>query len=497
MAELFDLIVIGGGVNGAGIARDAAGRGLKVYLCEKDDLGSGTSSASSKLIHGGLRYLEYHEFRLVRESLREREVLLQNAPHIIWPLRFVLPHNKGQRPIWMIRAGLFLYDHLARRKTLLGSKKVNLHKHKVGIPLKKEYKTAFLYSDCWVQDARLAVLSAMDAQKLGAVIETRTECTHAARTDDGWEVTVSNKDGEKKIFAKGLVNASGPWVTELLDNRIAINNKNGLRLVKGSHIVTKKLFEHDHAYIFQNHDGRIVFAIPYENDYTLVGTTDVDYRGDPKDVAIDASERQYIIDLANNYFEKQITLDDIVWEYSGVRPLFDDMADNASAATRDYVFDLQDVNDKAPLLSIFGGKITTFRKLAEHAVDKIAPFYPGITDAWTKTKPLPGGGFENFDTFLAQKQQHYNWADKEMVHRLCREYGTNIDFILGDKNSMADLGKHFGYTFYAAEADYMMQHEFAMTAKDMLWRRTKIGLHLTEAERTSFEAWLTQDTVDA
>ncbi len=490
MSELFDLIVIGGGVNGAGIARDAAGRGLKVYLCEKDDLGSGTSSASSKLIHGGLRYLEYYEFRLVKESLQEREVLLENAPHIIWPLRFVLPHNKGQRPVWMIRIGLFLYDHLAKRKTLLGSKKVNLRTNKVGAPLKEQYKTAFIYSDCWVQDARLAVLSAMDAQKRGAVIETRTECTHAKRDGDVWTITVQNKDGEKTIQGKGLVNASGPWVTELLDNRIDIDNKTGLRLVKGSHIVTKKLFDHDHAYIFQNHDGRIVFAIPYENDFTLVGTTDVDYKGDPKNVAIDADERQYIIDLANNYFDKQITLNDIVWEYSGVRPLYDDMADNASAATRDYVFDLKDVEGKAPLLSIFGGKITTFRKLSEHAVNKIAPFYPGIKEAWTKTQPLPGGDFKNFEEFVKQKQQQYAWFDASAVYRLCREYGNNINLILENKNSIADLGQHFGYNFYEAEAKYLMQHEFAHTSKDMLWRRTKLGLHLSEQQKQAFEAWV-------
>ncbi|MGB7518528.1 MAG: glycerol-3-phosphate dehydrogenase [Spirulinaceae cyanobacterium] len=489
----FDIIVIGGGINGAGIARDAQGRGLSVYLCEKDDLASATSSASSKLIHGGLRYLEYYEFSLVRKALKEREVLLAMAPHIIWPLRFILPHNQHQRPAWLIRLGLFLYDHLAKRKVLSGSKQVNLHKHTAGNPLQDKHKIAFAYSDCWVQDARLTVLNAVDAQNRGATIETRTECLKAQRVNDLWEVTVRDTETgqEKVLLSKAIVNATGPWVASLMDEKkIAVENTKQLRLVKGSHIVTKKLFDHNYCYIFQNDDGRIVFAIPYESDYTLIGTTEVDYQDDPGKATPHDAEKAYLCEVSNDYFQTSITPQDIIWSYAGVRPLFDDAVDDASAATRDYVFDIQDVDGKAPILSIFGGKITTFRRLAESAVEQLSAYFDHPAKNWTATAPLPGGDLDglSFDAFVEAKQSQYSWASPKMIYRLCREYGSCIDSLLAGCSSVSELGEHFGHNFYEAEANYLATYEFAKTADDILWRRSKLGLHLTIQERERFRS---------
>jgi len=385
MAEVLDLVVVGGGINGAGIARDAAGRGLSVLLCEKNDLASATSSASTKLIHGGLRYLEYYEFRLVREALIEREVLLRAAPHIIWPLRFVLPHNKGLRPAWMIRLGLFLYDHLGGRKLLPGSEAIELSRHVAGAPLEIDRGKAFVYSDCWVQDSRLVVLNAMDARERGAEVLTRVECLSARREGAGWRVVLRDlhRGEQREVEARALVNAAGPWTAEFIEQRASLNKAQSLRLVKGSHIVVPKLFDHEFPYIFQNPDGRIVFAIPYEDDFTLIGTTDLDFDGDLGQVKITEAETDYLCKAVNAYFKRKITPADVVWTYSGVRPLYDDAAKTASSATRDYVFEIDHGPGRAPLLSIFGGKITTYRKLAEHALAKLAEVMGPLGEAWT------------------------------------------------------------------------------------------------------------------
>ena len=491
----FDLVVIGGGINGAGIARDAAGRGLSVLLCEKDDLASATSSASTKLIHGGLRYLEHYAFRLVRESLIEREVLLRAAPHIIWPMRFVLPHNRSLRPAWMIRAGLFLYDHLGGRELLPGSQGVNLRKHPAGEPLQGTLGRGFIYSDCWVQDARLVVLNAVDAAARGAEVLTRTECLTARRADGRWTITLRDveTDAQRTISARGLVNAAGPWVSSVLESRIGANRPKSLRLVQGSHIVVPKLFDHEDAYLFQNPDRRIVFAIPYERDFTLIGTTDRDYTGDPDDVAITPGETDYLCAAVNVYFRKQISPDDVVWSYSGVRPLFDDSTQSASEVTRDYVLDLDQGDGAAPvLLNVFGGKLTTYRKLAEHALEKLAPALDIAAPGWTAETPLPGGDIENadFSAFLAGVRAEYPWLPNSLAWRLARDYGTRIGTILADARSMEDLGTDFGAGFTEAEAQYLMDEEWARTAEDMLWRRSKMGLHGGPEIQDRISAWI-------
>ncbi|HEY9539123.1 MAG TPA: glycerol-3-phosphate dehydrogenase, partial [Kiloniellaceae bacterium] len=393
MAEVLDLVVVGGGINGAGIARDAAGRGLSVLLCEKSDLASATSSASTKLIHGGLRYLEYYEFRLVREALIEREVLLRAAPHIIWPLRFVLPHNKGLRPAWMVRLGLFLYDHLGGRKLLPASQAIDLRRHPAGAPLAAGLRRAFVYSDCWVQDSRLVVLNAMDAAERGAEVLTRVECLSARREGAQWRVLLRDRRSglQREVEARALVNAAGPWTAEFLEQRAGLDKVQLLRLVKGSHIVVPKLFDHAFPYIFQNPDGRIVFAIPYEDDFTLIGTTDIDFTGDPGQVAISEEETRYLCEAVNAYFRRKIAPADVVWTYSGVRPLYDDAAESAAAATRDYVVQLDHGDGRAPLLSVFGGKITTYRRLAEHSLAKLEGALGPRGQAWTAGAALPGG----------------------------------------------------------------------------------------------------------
>ncbi|CAL63489.1 Aerobic glycerol-3-phosphate dehydrogenase [Herminiimonas arsenicoxydans] len=502
-----DILIVGGGINGAGIARDAAGRGLSVVLCEKDDLASHTSSASTKLIHGGLRYLEQYDFGLVRKALIEREILLRSAPHIIRPLRFVMPQDKGQRPAWMIRAGMFIYDHLARRELLPGSQGIDLRKHAAGTPLKDCFTKGFAYSDGWVDDARLVVLNAIAARENGATILTRTACIAVQRTGDQWNATLRNADNATiEVNARLLVNATGPWAAEFLHDTVHGRAGKKLRLIKGSHIVVKKLFDHPCAYIFQHPDGRIVFAIPYEHDYTLIGTTDIDYHGDTDTVAIDATEINYLCELVNHYFARPITPADVVWSYSGVRPLVEDdkvnESESASEVTRDYklAFD----TDAAPLLSVFGGKITTFRKLAEEALDLIAPVLGNHHGAWTAESCLPGGDIFGakpnnravleFDRFVREMQQQYAWLPAALLERYARAYGTRLMLLLADRSGLAAMGKEITPGLFVAEVEYLQRYEWATCAGDILWRRTKCGLHSTGAAEHELEAWMNRST---
>lgn len=491
MTEQFDLLVVGGGINGVGIARDAAGRGLSVCLCERDDLAAHTSSSSTKLIHGGLRYLEQYEFALVGKALAEREVLLRAAPHIIWPLRFVLPHQSHLRPAWMIRLGLFLYDNLGRgRRTLPGSRRVNLKHHESGPPLRDEFHTGFVYSDAWVQDARLVVLNAMDAMERGATIYTRTQCISARREADGWTAELESARGERStVKAKVLVNATGPWAVQFLDQVATVGHDHALRLVKGSHIIVPRLFEHEHAYIFQQPDRRIVFAIPYEHDFSLIGTTDVEYRSDPAAPHIDDEETRYLCDSANRYFKRSISPADVVWNYSGVRPLLDDEQGNASEVTRDYLLELD--QQGAPLLNVFGGKLTTYRKLAEEAMDRLAPLFPEASEAWTsKGHPLPGGERQDVDALQRELQSAHPWLPASLVWRLVHSYGSRSMRILGQSRSLQDLGEHFGADLYQAEVDYLRAMEWAVDARDILWRRSKLGLRFNPEQVTRLTAYL-------
>lgn len=500
-----DVLVVGGGINGAGIARDAAGRGLSVLLCEKDDLAAHTSSASTKLIHGGLRYLEYYEFGLVRKALIEREVLLRSAPHIMWPLRFVMPHAKGQRPAWLIRAGLFLYDMLAKREILPASSGIDLTRHAAGAPLKPEFKRGFVYSDGWVDDARLVVLNAIDAAEKGATILTQTRCTALRRDGAGadacWLATLRHDDGrELAVRARSVVNAAGPWTAEFLQQASPGGQGRHLRLIKGSHIVVKRLFAHDHAYIFQHPDGRIVFAIPYEHDFTLIGTTDLDYHGDTGKVEIDDEEIRYLCELSSYYFSKPILPADVVWTYAGVRPLVEDAAADAKAVTRDYRFELD--QEGAPLLSVFGGKITTFRKLAEEAMDMLAPLLGNELPAWTASACLPGGdvfgstpqnrAVREFGQFVQGLQREYAWLPAPLVARYARAYGTRIHQLLDGRADVAAMGEEIAAGLYAAEVDYLRRHEWAASAADILWRRSKLGLHLPRETADRLDAWLLQ-----
>ena len=490
MTGMVDVMVVGGGINGVGIARDAVGRGLSVCLCERDDLAAHTSSASTKLIHGGLRYLEQYEFALVGKALAEREVLLKLAPHVIWPLRFVLPHESHLRPAWMIRLGLFLYDHLGRRRSLPGSRRIRLEGNPLGAPLKPQFHTGFVYSDAWVQDARLVVLNAMDAAARGAEILPRTRCVAAVRSAGHWQVTLADAAGrERTLTARALVNATGPWAVRFLDEIAHVPHTHTLRLVKGSHIVVRRLFEHDHAYIFQQPDRRIVFAIPYEHDYTLIGTTDVDYHGDPAQVHIDAEETAYLCAAVNRYFRRAIAPADVVWSYSGVRPLLDDHQQNASEVTRDYRLELD--TDGAPLLNVFGGKLTTYRRLGEEALDLLANVLPTRGGAWTSdpAQPLPGGERDPnalADAWRAQRP----WLTASLAWRLAHQYGTRGERILGEAGSLDALGIAFGAELYQAEVDYLREHEWAQTAEDILWRRSKLGLHVTPADAARLAAYL-------
>ena len=481
----YDLLIIGGGINGAGIARDAAGRGLKVCLVEKDDLAQHTSSASTKLVHGGLRYLEHYEFRLVRESLIERERLLRIAPHIIWPMRFVLPHDAGLRPKWMLRLGLFLYDNLGGRKLLPGTQTVDLRAEPHGEVLEDRLTTGFEYSDCWVEDSRLVVLNCMDAKAHGAHILTRTECVGLERGTAHWTATLRSASGDTAISAAKVVNAAGPWVDAVLGRALPAESHENLRLVKGSHLIFPRLFEHDRSYIFQNKDDRIVFAIPYERDFTLVGTTDVLFKGDPSQIDLSTEEAHYICDAVNEYLRTDVSPDQAVASYAGVRPLYEDKAASNSTVTRDYQFELDE--DGPALLSIFGGKLTTYRKLAEHALEKLG--VPG--GSWTADEALPGGEIDpaHFDDFVEDQRAIYPWLEPETVLRLARAYGTAMIELLGDAQGINDLGEHLGGDLYARELEYLVREEFVMSAEDVLKRRSKLYLHLSQDDQARVASW--------
>lgn len=485
-----DLLVIGGGINGAGIARDAAGRGLSVILCEKDDLAQGTSSRSGKLIHGGLRYLEYYEFRLVREALIEREVLLNAAPHIVWPMRFVLPHSPEQRPAWLVRLGLFLYDHLGGRQRLPGCRNLNLTRDPEGKPIKPQFTRAFEYSDCWVDDARLVSLNALDARERGAVVMTRTAATSARRADGLWDVELTRADGTVlKVRAKAIANAAGPWVENVINGVAGSNSPRRVRLVKGSHIIVPKFWEGPQAYLFQNDDKRVIFVNPYEDNMALIGTTDIPYEGRAEDVAIDSREIDYLLAAINRYLKVPLRRDQIIHQFSGVRPLYDDNAANPSAVTRDYVFD---VMGEPPMLSVFGGKITTYRKLAEHALDKLKPFFPAMREAWTAKAALPGGDMPDadFERFLSELRRSKPWLPEALAHHYARLYGTRTAQVIGAAQDIKALGQHFGGLLYQCEIDYLRKEEWAATAQDILDRRTKHGLHLSAGERDAVRRYM-------
>jgi len=485
---IYDLLIIGGGINGCAIARDAAGRGLSVRLVEQGDLAQGTSSASTKLIHGGLRYLELYEFRLVHEALAERELLLAAAPHIIWPLKFVLPHEKGLRPVWMLRLGLFLYDHLARRKRLEGSHMVSLRGDPLGAPLREAYSVGFTYADCWVDDSRLVVLNARDAAERGATISVGSRLVHAERRESLWRATLES--GET-IEARGLVNAAGPWVSQVIEDALHIPSRKHVRLVKGSHLVLRKLYDGPQAYILQNPDGRIVFAIPYEHDFTLIGTTDVAYDGAPGPVAISDAETDYLLESLNHFLRRPATRGDVIWSYAGLRPLYDDGSLKASVVTRDYAFDLDAPEDAAPSLSIFGGKITTARRLAEHALDELARFLPQHGAAWTADAVFPGGDMpQGFDRFLADLKRDKPFLGDALALRLARAYGTRVFVILKDAREFSDLGRDFGCDLTEAEIAYLRENEWARTAEDILWRRSKLGLHMSATQQQALREFI-------
>ncbi|MGB7322375.1 MAG: glycerol-3-phosphate dehydrogenase [Albidovulum sp.] len=510
----YDLFVIGGGINGTGIARDAAGRGLSVALAEMGDLASATSSASTKLFHGGLRYLEYFEIGLVRKALIEREVLLRAMPHISWPMRFVLPYHedmrfegatptsrllsivmpwmRGRRPAWLIRFGLFLYDHLGGRKILPATKTLDLASDPAGAPLNPKFAKAYEYSDCWVQDARLVVLNARDAEARGAKIMTRTKVQSATREGPLWRITLDLGHRTKIVMARMIVNAGGPWVEEIIRDTAHLTPRAHIRLVRGSHIVTKRLFDHDRAYFFQGTDGRIIFAIPYEDDFTLIGTTDQDHEGDASTARCSEAEQDYLCGFASEYFKRPVTRADIVWTYSGVRPLYDDGASSASAATRDYVLTLN--TDGAPILNVFGGKITTYRKLAEAAMAKIMPALGLSKGAWTAGVPLPGGDFpvDGGPALSAELARRYPFLSAATIRRLIRHYGTEATAILGDAQSPDDLGQDFGAGLTAFEVSWLMDMEYARTAEDVVWRRTKLGLHLSADQIAALDVWMSK-----
>ncbi len=494
MSDIRDMFVIGGGINGCGIARDAAGRGLSVTLAEMNDLAHATSSASTKLFHGGLRYLEYYEFRLVREALIERETLLRAMPHISWPMRFVLPHHSELRPAWLIRLGLFLYDNLGGRKILPGTKTLKLRQHKTGSPLKPSFVKGFEYSDCWVEDSRLVVLNARDAEARGAEILTRTKVVGAVRDDDVWTVTVRDLEtgAERQIKARVLVNAGGPWVGDVIRQVLGINSTENVRLVRGSHIVTRRLFDHDQPYIFQGGDGRIVFAIPYETDFTLIGTTDEDHPNADEKPVCTADEAVYLCEAVSEYLRQPIAAEDVVWSYSGVRPLYDDGAKSATAATRDYVLSLN--TSAAPLLNVFGGKITTYRRLAEAAMAKLEPLIKPKSGAWTAGASLPGGDFPvaDVDKQIAELEGDYTFLDARWAKRLIRGYGTDARHILGAAKEASDLGQDFGATLTEAEVRWLMTREYARSAEDVVWRRSKLGLRMTKDEVAALDAWMQQ-----
>jgi glycerol-3-phosphate dehydrogenase len=485
MNSVIDLLVVGGGINGAGIARDASGRGLSVLLVEQDDLASHTSSASTKLIHGGLRYLEYYEFRLVREALMERERLLQIAPHIIWPLEFVLPHDAGMRPAWMIRAGLFLYDHLARRNRLPASKAVRLATHDAGAALNPGFSKGFTYADCWVDDSRLVVLNARDAAARGARIRTRTKLVSARRQGDVWVAELEDRftGRRESVAARAMVNAAGPWVETVLKDGLGKSSTQSVRLIKGSHVVVPRLYAGEHAYILQNADKRIVFAIPYESAFTLIGTTDIAFDGEPGHVAASEDEVVYLCESVNRYFRTQLSAQDVVHCYSGVRPLYDDHSANASAVTRDYVLHTEGGDGVPPLLSVFGGKITTFRRLAEHALEKLMPLLGrSVGSSWTATSPLPGGDMGGLTPweYASELKLRHPHLPGDLLERFARSYGSVAEVVLDGARSVEDLGADFGGGVTEREVEYLVHQEWACDATDVLWRRSKRGLHCSE-----------------
>jgi glycerol-3-phosphate dehydrogenase len=490
-SDCVDLLIVGGGINGAGIARDAAGRGLKVALVEQSDLAAGTSSASTKLIHGGLRYLEFFEFRLVRESLIERERLLRIAPHLVRPMQFILPHVPGLRPRWQIRFGLFFYDYFSGRRTLQPSRSVRVGAGGYGA-LRPGVDHAFAYSDCWVDDSRLVVLNALDAAQHGAAIHTRTRFVSATVDKGLWRARcVRQGSGESiELRARAIVNAAGPWVEQVLKSFPNVDVAGGVRLVKGSHIVVPRLFAGKHAFMLQNPDGRIVFAIPYEQKWTLVGTTDVPFSGDPAQVRIADDEVRYLCDTINSYFQRQISPGDVCWTYAGIRPLFDDASKSASRVTRDYRIELTQSPEHPPLLSIFGGKLTTYRKLAETVLEKLQEPLGISPHRWTHRSPLPGGDLRarNFRRFVIDVRRRWRFLPITVARRLARAYGTRVEAIIGEARSFADLGEHYGAGLTAAEVEYLTRNEWALTDEDILWRRSKLGLHMTEAERQHFAA---------
>ena len=496
MSDVHDLLVIGGGVNGCGIARDAAGRGLRVLLCEKGDLGSGTSSASTKLIHGGLRYLEHHEFTLVGHALAEREVLWSIAPHIVWPMRFILPARKGLRPAWLLRLGLFLYDHIGGRKRLPATRTLWLKSDPLAAPLRDAPRFGFEFSDCWVQDNRLVALNARDAQARGADIRVGTACLSARREGALWRAELQDcaTGAVTTVRARGLVNAAGPWVASVLRETIGSTSPAKVRLVQGSHIVVRRLYDHDRCYFFQNPDRRIFFAIPYEDDFTLIGTTDVDYTGDPAGVSATDTEIDYLCQGASRYFARPVTPGDVVWTYSGVRPLYDDGASSAQDSTRDYVLTMEGVHDEAPLLNVFGGKITTYRRLAEDALAKLWDALPGLKHnvGWTASAPLPGGDFpaDGAPALIDALRRDYPFLDARRARRLVRHYGTESWRLLGANRSAADCGRDFGGDLTAAEVDYLVEQEFARSAEDVVWRRTKSGLRMSADEIAALHQWM-------
>ncbi len=488
----FDLAVIGGGINGTGIARDAAGRGLRVLLVEQNDLASGTSSASTKLIHGGLRYLEHFAFRLVHEALAEREVLLRMAPHVIRPLRFTLPPHEAGRSSVVLRLGLFIYDHLGGRKLLPPTTTIDLTHHEVGAPLKRRFKSGFQYSDCWVDDSRLVVLNALDAAERGASIRTRTKCLRAERSDQ-WRLVLNARGNREVVTARVLVNATGPWVGDVSEMVMRQSGPARVRLVKGSHIVVPRLFDHASAYIFQNPDGRVVFAIPFETDFTLIGTTDEDFKGDVNSVAPSPDEINYLREAVMEYFRQPVAPDDVVWTFSGVRALYDDGSAKPEDTTRDYHLDLDKHYGEAPLLTVFGGKITTYRRLAESALQMLSPFFV-LGPAWTGHAPLPGGDFpwNGVDDLIARTRERWPFLTEAHARRLARAYGTRIERIIGEAKSLHELGENFGADLTAAEVRYLMEREWALGTDDILWRRSKLGLKLSAAERANLDRFVAQ-----
>lgn len=517
--HMVDLFVIGGGINGCGIARDAAGRGFSVELAEMHDLASATSSASTKLFHGGLRYLEYWEVRLVREALIERETLLRAMPHISWPMRFVLPYHpdmrfegdtptskllnvvmpwmKGRRPAWLIRLGLFMYDNLGGRKILKGTTSLNLHGTPEGAPLQDRFEKAYEYSDCWIEDSRLVVLNARDAEARGAKINVRTKVVSAEQKDGIWHITLEDQDsGDNRVVqARMIVNAGGPWVEDIIRNTVRINSTEGVRLVRGSHIVVPKLYDHGKCYFFQGEDGRIIFTIPYETDFTLIGTTDAEHTDVGTKPVCTPEEQSYLANFASNYFKKPVSTDDIIWTYSGVRPLYDDGATSATAATRDYVLKVNETAG-APMLNVFGGKITTYRRLAETALEKIAPFFPDTEGPWTAGVPLPGGDFpvDGVADLTARLIKQFPFLTPAWATRLIKAYGTDAFEVLKDATAEADLGQNFGSNLTAQEVLWLIKNEYARKAEDVVWRRSKLGLRMTAQEIELLDVWMAKNT---